>query len=82
MEFVAAGCCPRKWLRFDQTIRNVTSGDLVISFGNLLVVSQLGVTGLKNASVEYLLDFFEGIFCLYARRKILNFMLYLAFPNI
>ena len=24
MEFVAAGCCTRKWLRFDQTIRNVT----------------------------------------------------------
>ena len=27
MEFVAAVCCTKKWLRFDQTIRNLTSGD-------------------------------------------------------
>ena len=81
MELLAAGCCTRKWLRFDQTIRNLTSGDLEISFGNLLVVSQLRVTGLKNTRVVYLLDFFEGIFCLYERRKI-NFMLYLVIPNI
>ena len=30
MEFVAAGCCTGKWLRFDQTIRNLISGDLRI----------------------------------------------------
>ena len=44
MELVAAGSCTRKWLRFDQTIGNVTSGDL----GILPVVIQLGVTGLKK----------------------------------
>ena len=27
MEFVAAGWCTKKWLRFDQIIRNLTSGD-------------------------------------------------------
>ena len=27
MGFVAAGWCTKKWLRFDQTIRNLTSGD-------------------------------------------------------
>ena len=27
MEFVAAGWCTKKWLRFDQTIRYLTSGD-------------------------------------------------------
>ena len=27
MEFVAAGWCTKKWLRFNQTIRNLTSGD-------------------------------------------------------
>ena len=35
MKLVAAGSCTRKWLRFNQTIRNLTSGDLGIS----LVVS-------------------------------------------
>ena len=30
MEFVATGCCTRNWLTFDQTIRNLTSGDLGI----------------------------------------------------
>ena len=44
IEFVSTGCLTRKWLRFDQTIRNLTSGDL----GILLVVIQLGVTGLKK----------------------------------
>ena len=44
MELVDAGRYTRKWLRFDQTIRNFTSGDL----GILLVVIQLGVTGLKK----------------------------------
>ena len=28
MELVTAGLCTRKWLRFDQTIRNLTFGDL------------------------------------------------------
>ena len=27
MEFAAAGWCAKKWLRFDQTITNLTSGD-------------------------------------------------------
>ena len=46
MELVAARWCSRKWLRFDQTIRNLTSGDL----GMPLVVIQLGVNRLKKAS--------------------------------
>ena len=45
---------PTKWLRFDQTIRNITSGDLVIP----LVVIRLGVTGLRKTRVVYLLDTF------------------------
>ena len=53
MEFVATGCCTRKWLRFDQTIRDLTFGDLRIS----LVVSRLGV--LKKIRVVYLLDLFQ-----------------------
>ena len=32
MEFVAADCSTMKWLRLDQTIRNLTSGD-ADSFG-------------------------------------------------
>ena len=56
MEFVAAGCCTSKWLRFDQTRRNLTSGYLEI----LLVVSRLGVTGLKITRIVYLLHLFEG----------------------
>ena len=55
MEFVAAGCCTKGWLRFDQTIRNFTSGDLGIP----LVVSRRGVTGLKKTRVVYLLDLLE-----------------------
>ena len=55
IEFVAAGCCTRKWLRFNQTIRNLASGDL----GILLVVSRLGVTRLKKNRVVYLWDLFE-----------------------
>ena len=46
MELLAAGWCTRKWLRFDQTIGNLTSGDLGIQ----LVVIQLGVTRLNNTS--------------------------------
>ena len=53
MELVAARWCSRKCLRFDQTIRNLTSGDL----GILLVVIQLGVNRLKKR-VVYLLDLF------------------------
>ena len=52
IEFVAGDCCTKTWLRFDQTIRSFTSGDL----GILLVVSQLGVTRLKKTRVVYLLD--------------------------
>ena len=43
-------------MRLYQTIRNLTSGDL----GILLVVIELGVTGLKKTKVAYLLDLFEG----------------------
>ena len=43
-------------LRLDQTMRNLTSGDL----GMLLVVIQLRVTGLKKTKIVYLLDLFEG----------------------
>ena len=56
MEFMAAGCCTRKWLRFDQSIKNLISGDLGIP----LVVSRRGVTGLKKTRVVYLLDLLEG----------------------
>ena len=52
----AAGCCTRMWLRFDQTITNLTSGDL----GILVVVIRLGVSGLKKARVVYLVGLFEG----------------------
>ena len=41
-QWVATGWCTRKWLRFDQTIRNFTSGDLGIP----LVVIHLWVTGI------------------------------------
>ena len=40
MEFVSVGWCTKKWLRFDQIIRILTSGDLEIP----LVVIRLGVT--------------------------------------
>ena len=43
-------------MRFDDTIRNITSSDL----GTPLVVTRLGVTGLKKARVVYLLELFEG----------------------
>ena len=56
MELLAADWCTAKWLRFDQTIRNLTSGDLVIP----LVMIPLGVTRLRKTSVVYLLDLFEG----------------------
>ena len=44
MEFVATSCCTGMWLRLDRNIRDLTCGDLEI----LLVVIQLGVTGLKK----------------------------------
>ena len=53
---VAASWCTTIWLRFNQTIRNVTSGDLVIP----LVVIRLGVNGLRKTRVVYFLDMFEG----------------------
>ena len=56
MEFVASGWCIRKWLKLDQTTRNLTSGYLGIP----TVVIQLGVTGLKKTKVEYVLDLLEG----------------------
>ena len=37
-------------------MRNLTSADL----GILLVVIQLGITGLKKTKVMYFLDLFEG----------------------
>ena len=44
MELVAAGWFTMKWLNFDQTIRNFTSGDLKIP----LVVIQLRQIGKEN----------------------------------
>ena len=49
MELVAAGWCPRKWLRFDRTMRNLTSGHLGIP----LLVIQLEVTGLDTNTRTY-----------------------------
>ena len=53
-----------RWLRFNQTIRNFTSRDL----GILLVVIQLGVTGifcqsdyLTNIFAKYFLGFMERV---------------------
>ena len=45
-----------KQLRLDQAIRNLTFGDLEIP----LVVTGVGVTGLKKTGVMYLLGLFEG----------------------
>ena len=56
MEFIAVGWCTLKGSWFHQTIRNLTSGDLGIP----LVMIRLGVTGLKNTRIVYLLDLFEG----------------------
>ena len=57
MELVDAGRYTRKWLRFDQTIRNFTSGDLGIP----LVVIHLGVTGIFCQS-DYLTNTFAKYF--------------------
>ena len=56
MESVAASWCTTKWVRFNQTVRNLTSGDL----GILLVVILLGVTKLRKSRGVYLLNLFEG----------------------
>ena len=56
MEFVIASRCTRKSLRLDQTIGNLTCGDVEIS----LVVIQVGEAGLKKAGFVYLLDLLEG----------------------
>ena len=56
LEFVATGCCIKKQLRLDQTIKNLTCGDLQIP----LVVIQLQVTALKKIKFVYLLDLFGG----------------------
>ena len=48
--------CRLMWLKPDQTMRNLTSGDL----GILLVMIQLRVTGWKKTKIVYLLDLFEG----------------------
>ena len=47
---VAVGWRTREWLGFDRSIRNLTSADM----GILLVVIQLGVTGLKKTSILYI----------------------------
>ena len=44
VELIAAGWCTRKWLKFNQTIRNLTSGDLA----NPLVAIQLVLIRLKK----------------------------------
>ena len=55
MEFVTSGSCKGKWLRVDQTIRDLTCGDLEIP----LLVIRLGVTGPKNSEFVWLLDLLE-----------------------
>ena len=45
-----------KQLRLDEAIRNLTFSDLEIP----LVLTGLGVTGLKKTEVVYLLGFFFG----------------------
>ena len=56
MGLVAAGWCTRKWLRFDRTIRNLTSGDMV----NPACGDSTGNKQIKKDKVVYLLDLFEG----------------------
>ena len=57
---VATDWCTRKWLRFDQTISNFTSGDLGIP----IVVIQLGVTDLLCQS-DYLTNILANIFLVF-----------------
>ena len=63
LQQVAAGWCTRKWLRFDQTISNFTSGDLGIP----LVEIQLGVTGILRQS-DYLTNILANIFLVFMER--------------
>ena len=53
---VATGCFTSMWLRFDQSVTNLTSGDLRIP----VVVIRLTVSGLEKARVVYLVGLFEG----------------------
>ena len=48
MEFVAAGRCTVKYLRFYQTIRNLICGDLKIP----LVGIRLGVTNVSRITIQ------------------------------
>ena len=51
IEFVTAGCCTRKWFRFDQTITNLTSGGLGIP---------LVLIRLRLPTCAYLIRLFDG----------------------
>ena len=52
MEFVATGWRIVKKLRLNQTIGNLSYGDLEIP----LLLIRLGVTGLRKTGLEFLLD--------------------------
>ena len=56
MEFVATGWCTGKWLRLNQTTKDLTFDDLEIP----LVVIRLRVTGPKKTKFLRLLDFLVG----------------------
>ena len=45
-------------MRLNQAIRNLNSGDLEISL--VVVVTRLGVTGLRRTWVVYLLNYLGG----------------------
>ena len=57
MKSIAAGRCTGKKLNLDQTLRNLTCGDLERW---LVVMYRLGVPGLKKTKFVYLLDLFGG----------------------
>ena len=56
MEFVATGSSTGKQLRSNRSIRDPTCGDLEI----LLVLIQLGVTGLKKVEFVFFLQLLRG----------------------
>ena len=56
MEFVATGSSTGKWFRSSRSIRDPTCGDLEI----LLVLIQLGVTGLKKVEFVFFLHLLGG----------------------
>ena len=56
MEFVATGWCTGKWLRLNQTTKDLTFDDLEIP----LVVIRLRVTGPKKTKFLRLLDLLVG----------------------